>query len=572
VISASVAEVKRWVIIHPIEADIIVKVPATIQKLRGGYYTPEPIASFLADWAIQDSNTRILEPSCGDGNILDAAVETLLKLGVSKTAVSQLIQGVEIDKDEANKVISRFANKDICLSGQIHVGDFFNFCREQLLLQSKFDAVVGNPPFIRYQNFQEEHRWIAFQIMEHAGLRPTRLTNAWVPFVVASTLLVKENGGRIAMVIPAELLQVNYAAELRQFLADFYTRITLITFKKLVFESIQQEVVLLLGERNGNEHTGIRTIELNSIEELRHHEHPDFSLSHLKPMDHSREKWTQYFLENNEIHLLRQLRADKRLTKAKQVIDVDVGIVTGLNEFFVLTSQQAKDKGLTSFTQPIVTRSGHLQGIAFTYADLLANTDRQFPSRILTAPNVPVENLPEALKHYVAYGESRDFHKGYKCRIRDKWYVVPSVWTPDAFMLRQVHHYPKLILNETKATCTDTIHRVRFVAKLPPKSVVAAFHNSLTFAFAEVTGRSYGGGVLELEPNEAETLPLPLENVEKLDFDLINQLVIEGNIQEALNITDKILLIDGLGLSQREVALLRNVWCKLRDRRINRKH
>jgi adenine-specific DNA-methyltransferase len=110
------------------------------------------------------------------------------------------------------------------------------------------------------------------------------------------------------------------------------------------------------------------------------------------------------------------------------------------------------------------------------------------------------------------------------------------------------------------------------VAKLPPKSVVAAFHNSLTFAFAEVTGRSYGGGVLELEPNEAETLPLPLTNAEQLDFELINRLIIGDNIQEVLNITDKILLIEGLGLSQREVALLRNIWCKLRDRRINRKH
>jgi adenine-specific DNA-methyltransferase len=552
--------------------NITVKIPATLQKLRGGYYTPESIAYFLADWAIQDPNTRVLEPSCGDGNILDAATQVLLRHGVSKAAIPQLVQGIEINANEANKAILRLDNRGICLSKQIYVGDFFSFCREQLLLQTKFDAIVGNPPFIRYQNFQEEHRWIAFQIMEHAGLRPTRLTNAWVPFVVASTLLLKENGGRIAMVIPAELLQVNYASELRQFLANFYTRITLVTFKKLVFEGIQQEIVLLLGERNGNERTGIRTVELNSIDELGNHQHTDFSATTLKPMDHSREKWTQYFLDQNEIDLLRRLRADDRLTKAKQVIDVDVGVVTGLNDFFVLPYQQAKDKALTPYTQPIVTRSGHLQGIAFTTADLLANMDKQFPCRILTAPNVPFDKLPESLRQYIAYGESMDFHKGYKCRIRNKWYVVPSLWAPDAFMLRQVHHYPKIILNETKATCTDTIHRVRFVSRLPAKLVASAFHNSLTFAFAEVVGRSYGGGVLELEPNEAETLPLPLKNAEKLDFDLINRLIIEGNIHEVLNITDKILLIEGLGLNHQDVLLLRSIWCKLRDRRVNRKH
>ena len=51
------------------------------------------------------------------------------------------------------------------------------------------------------------------------------------------------------MVIPAELFQVNYAGETREFLARYFDRLTLITFQKLVFEEIQQEVILLLGEK-----------------------------------------------------------------------------------------------------------------------------------------------------------------------------------------------------------------------------------------------------------------------------------------------------------------------------------
>ena len=57
---------------------------------------------------------------------------------------------------------------------------------------------------------------MAFYSMERVGLRPNRLTNAWVPFLVAGTLLLSKTG-RLAMVIPAELLQVIYAAELRSF-------------------------------------------------------------------------------------------------------------------------------------------------------------------------------------------------------------------------------------------------------------------------------------------------------------------------------------------------------------------
>lgn len=139
-------------------------------------------------------------------------------------------------------------------------------------------------------------------------------------------------------------------------------------------------------------------------------------------------------------------------------------------------------------------------------------------------------------------------------------------------MLRQVHGYPKLILNQAKATCTDTIHRVRLREKANGKMIVAAFLNSLTFAFSEVTGRSYGGGVLELEPNEAERLLLPLNNAENLELDFIHEMLLSERIHDALNLTDKVLLVDGLGLSQREVKSLREIWRKLRDRRINRKH
>lgn len=548
------------------------KLPATTQKLRGGYYTPQVIAHFLADWAIDGPETTVLEPSFGDGNILQSIVDVLREKGTPDIKLQQAIHGVEIIEDEARKAKDRLGSMGLKSLKNLHVGDFFSYCQDQLMYQARFDAVIGNPPFIRYQHFQESQRTIAFQLMAQAGLRPTRLTNTWVPFLVTATLLLKEHGGRVAMVIPAELLQVNYAAELRQFLTDQYSKITLVTFRKLLFDGIQQEVVLFLGEKNGDDRTGIRTIELDSINDLPRYEHTTFSIDELKPMDHSKEKWTQYFLDHCEIELMRKLRNHSGITESRKVIDVDVGVVTGLNDFFILTESQATELGLIEYTKPIVTRSGHLQGINFDSSDLSGNVLKQLPTYILDAPNVPREKLPKTVKQYIAHGEENDYHTGYKCRIRDRWYIVPSVWTPQAFMLRQIHGYPKLILNQTDATCTDTIHRVRFVSSIPGRIITSAFINSLTFAFTEVVGRSYGGGVLELEPNEAEALPLPLKFAEQLDFETINDLVIQGKIEEALNITDRTLLVDGLGLSIEEVEQIRGIWRKLRDRRIYRKH
>jgi hypothetical protein len=104
------------------------------------------------------------------------------------------------------------------------------------------------------------------------------------------------------------------------------------------------------------------------------------------------------------------------------------------------------------------------------------------------------------------------------------------------------------------------------------KTVAAAFLNSLTFAFSEVIDRSYGGGVLELEPNEAERLPLPLIGANALDIDELDKLLRQGNISTVLDITNEVLLKKGMGLSSEETDKLRIIWQKLRDRRVNRNH
>lgn len=547
------------------------KPAATYQKLRGGYYTPKPIADFLARWAIQTPTTKVLEPSCGDGILLEAAVEALVACGAEKASAANLIQGIELDPQEAQKASERIqALSGSLFPAHISVGDFFAYCQTYLFENKLFDAIVGNPPFIRYQNFPENHRAMAFYLMQQAGLHPNRLTNSWVPFLVAATLLLKKTG-RLALVIPAELLQVNYAAELRYFLSKYYSYLTLITFKKLVFDGIQQEIVLLLGEKNGSEHTGIRTIELDGIDDLASYEYATFLGEKLKEMDHSTEKWTMYFLAEKELQLLRALKANSKLTIAGNVIGVDVGIVTGLNEFFVLTEQQVEKHSLMPYTQRLVGRSAHLPGILFSESDWLANVEKQSPAFLLNTPDEPLYRLPTELKEYVTSGEEKGLNQGYKCRIRNRWYVVPSIWIPHAFMLRQVHNYPKIILNDAAATCTDTIHRVQLRNGIPARTVTTAFLNSLTFAFSEVIGRSYGGGVLELEPNEAEKLPLPLIGADTLDVNELDRLLREGNIYAVLDITDEALLRKGIGLSIQETQMLRTIWQKLRDRRVNRK-
>ena len=152
--------------------------------------------------------------------------------------------------------------------------------------------------------------------------------------------------------------------------------------------------------------------------------------------------------------------------------------------------------------------------------------------------------LTKFAQRYILEGEKQEIHKGFKCRIRHPWYVVPSVWTPDAFLFRQIYLHPRMSLNETKASTTDTIHRMRLKKNTIGQTLTICFHNSVTFAFAEVLGRSYGGGVpIELEPNEAEELPIPYFNCKsKILHEIDTATRDEVQPEQILEITDKLLL------------------------------
>lgn len=541
------------------------------KKLRGGYYTPKRITDFISDWAINDKQDSVLEPSCGDGAFIESMIDRFSILGTNKTDIPKNIHGIEFLKEEADKAASKYKKFDIDLKvNSILTGDFFEYCINNLMGKIYFNSVIGNPPFIRYQDFPEKQRNLAFDLMNRAGLKPTKLTNTWIPFLVASTLLLKEKG-KLGMVIPAELFQVNYAAETRLFLSKSFSSINIITFRKLVFDGIQQEIVLLLAEKNGKKMHGINVIELNDIDELL-----NFNLSTHKvnpiQLNHSTEKWTQYYLNNEELNLLRRLKDDQTIPVTGDYMNVDVGVVTGQNKFFVVSKNDVDKYKINSYVKKIVGRSNHLKGIMISNDEMDDLAQMQNPMFLLDAPNVDYEKLPINVKNYVNYGEQSGYNLGYKCRIRKRWWLVPKPWQPDAFMLRQVNGYPKLILNKCNATATDTLHRVKFTNGIKGEILTTAFLNSLTFAVAEVTGRSYGGGVLTFEPSEAERLPLPLKFADEIDHTEIDRLIRSGQIERILDMNDNILLKKGLNLTDNELRMLRNIWIKLRDRRINRKH
>jgi len=527
---------------------------ASAEKLRGGFYTPAPIAEFILRWGINGSSDfDILEPSCGDGVFL----EEIRKHNLSYKSIT----AIEFDPEEAEK-----SDKIDLESKKVICSDFHTYCNSTL---QRFDLIVGNPPYIRYQFFNRQQQIEANDIFIKAGLKYSKLTNAWVSFVVGSSLLLKETG-KIGFVLPAEILQVSFAKQLRTFISQFYNKINIISFEKLVFPHIQQEVVLLLCEKNKSNEHNIEHIELRDAKEL---ETLDFGRlkSPKKKIDFKSNKWTFYFLEQNEIDFLENIGKRRKIQTLEKFARVEVGITTGSNEFFTVPLSTIEEYGLHDYAKPMVGRSVQVNSVIFNEEDWNKNKNSKARAHLLVLPNSENLNPKNGAVKYIAYGESLGIHQGYKTGIRDDWFVVPSLKISEALFIRRNNLYPRLIINEAKAYTTDTMHRVFLRPNIDIKALTASYYNSLSLAFTEVSGRSHGGGVLELMPNEAENILLPYhqENVSLLSQ--IDELIRnKTDIEDVLKITNQVILKAHYNFSDEEIDLSHNIWKKLSFRRLNR--
>lgn len=537
------------------------KKDSTEQKLRGAYYTPLQLVNAMVELFAAENIDKVLEPSCGDGVFLDSMREKQLLKKVSA------FTAVELDAIESKKVKDKYKSEK---NVKVINDDFFNFY-DQNVANTQYDLIVGNPPYIRYQYLTESQRKSLSAILTSHGMKANKLINAWVGFLVACTQMLNDTG-RIAFVIPAEILQVAYAEDLRLFLSNQFSRITLITFEKLIFPEIEQEVLVFIGEKGGEE-KGIRIIEMNDLN--------GFSSLNLhsngyQKMQHVKEKWTKYFTSSEEIEIIQQIKKDIRFSPFSEFGTINVGVTTGNNEYFSIDKDTCEKYKLADVTLPLIGRSSHAHGIYFTESDWIKNVDANKKARLVVFPSKPLEKYPRQHREYIGIGEENEVNLGYKCSIRKQWYVVPSIWIPDAFFLRRNNLYPKFVLNNCGAISTDTMHRMKLNEGVDADILLLSYYNSISFAFTEICGRSYGGGVLEILPGEMGNIMLPVikdfpANKKKDLLKKIDAVVREnGDIESALDLVDEAVLVEHLGLDRELCISCRAIWKKLQRRRLGR--
>jgi adenine-specific DNA methylase len=546
------------------------------RKRLGAFYSPETLVGPITSWAIRSISDRVLDPSCGDGVFLAASAQRLHALGAGVEAIGQQLAGFDINPRAVAKTRETLS---IALGGsppQIELEDFFSTrSPDQLSPIRLVDALIGNPPYIRYQQFSGKMRAAALQRAAEAGVVLPQLVSSWAPFVAHALSFLRPEG-RLALILPAELAHAKYADPVRHQLLRCFRDVTVVSFDTAVFPRAQVEVVVLLADGfRANGDGLLRLLKVNGHEDLQ-------ALNQLVAKSHpfnigqQPRKWLRGFEATAGSRCLDDLAAGGKLVPLSAVGKANIGFVSGANEFFVLTAEEVAQRKLPSSSlRPSIIRARQMPGCVLTKREL--STLRERGDRSLLW--LPHKKLTASERSYVEHGKRMRVHRRYKCRTRDPWYVVPGVRIPEALLTYMSDGGPRLCLNSANVVASNTLLAIqlRLRSAALREAVVAAFYNSATLLSCELVGRSYGGGVLKLEPREADTVLIPapgllapyVADLRQALTDLDRCLRAERGrgLQGVIDIIDRIVLQDVMGVERSKIRELQDTRRDLIGRR-----
>jgi adenine-specific DNA-methyltransferase len=544
-----------------------------LRRARGAFFTPEPIAAHLARWAVRnDPHATVLDPTCGEAVFLLAAGRELRQAGCQTSDLDRHLYGVDLHI-ESLATATRALEAD-GLDAHLVAEDFFAIATpDQLGAPLPYvDAVIGNPPFVRYQQHIGTVRRRSLSAALHQGVRLNGLASSWAALLVHACGFLKPDG-RLAMVLPAELLSVGYAEPIRAWLKRRFEKVHLVMFEQLQFEDALEKVVLVLAEGSG----GCDAFSLYHVEDaedlLSVGPYLNWSVTPA-----AEGKWTDMLLPHRQRQLFKRVAAEN-FVPLSQYGTTELGIVTGANAFFALSESTRLRYGLQEDQLVRISPPGtrHLRGTTFSQKQW--QTLREADDRVWLLRPDPTDSRA-GLRAYIATGEAQGVHEAYKCQIREPWWRAPFVPAPDLFFTYMSHRYPRLIGNAAGVTFLNSMHGVRLTqgtSTLAKAALPLVCLNSVTMVGAELFGRSYGGGVLKMEPREAGVLPMPSPRLLERAWkelkphkDVLERQLKAGTWASVVKRVDAAVLGTAAGLTESEIASLLDAARSLRVRRVGR--
>ncbi|CEI47062.1 M.AcuI [Propionibacterium freudenreichii] len=529
-------------------------------KLRGGFYSPDVLVDLCIKRSVEllggRTGIRVLEPAAGDGAFLR---------GIKRSPLAGLVErleAVEIIDHEAHK--SAVALDDLGVSGEVFNQNILRWSQGR---EANFDLVLANPPYVRFQFISDADKQLAKTISAELGTAGSSVSNLWIPVFLLSIAKLRV-GGVFSIILPTEFLTGISAGAVRNWLLDNTTDLTIDLFKPGSFPSVLQEVLILTGRAAAHVADSTATISF--------FDHNGGTRSWKHSVRRGTGTWTNYLLTPDQNSAMEAARSIIGIQPLSRVARFSVSTVTGANAYFCVDDQIVEDYHLREWAMPLLPRSRNAEGLVFAKKEHqdLVNTGQVAWLLSFSADKPSPESLLRPRK-FLARGVAQQIDQRFKCRVRTPWYRVPVVPTGALLLSKRSNRFPRVIANHAEVVTTDTIYRGQIVAgaTVTADAFTASFHNSLTMLSAEIEGRSFGGGVLELVPSEVNRLLVPVVPGAEAELPRLDKIARTSRDPEALiEATDAMLARILPALDGSTLADLGDARRTLMDRRLQRTH
>ena len=524
---------------------------ANRRRLLGAYYTPKDLAEVLTRWALTPDPGTVLDPSFGGCVFLEAAAEFLAKGGIDNPG--KLIFGVDVDPSCLKFFRSNnYLNHQNCI-----IRDFLELLPVDIP-GAPFQAVVGNPPYVRRHWLKRATFEAARISTAKSGISLPRTASSWAYFLIHAMNFVAVDG-RLAMLVPEAILQTDYSSTVRKVLATHFNHVDLVYIRDRVFVDTNEPVVVVAASGYGTSGS-LRVEAVECVREL------DRVLNDsVRKIPKPRTTTSNARLVNSKvIEILNELAQQECVKKLADVATVEIGFVTGSNNHFIRNRQELEHLQVPrTGWLPVIPRTRWLAGLDFTEEDIQEYIDKDFRC-YLVFPE-PCQEQHQGFKNWIEEGIRSEVHNRVKCSVRAPWFRVKLSPVPNAFATCTRSGSPLLVLNRTSYRCSNALHAVRWHSNggFMPEAASVSFLTSAVSVWAELHGRRYGGGVLKMEPSTLKRVPLPIVRAAGTNFEELNELMRQGREAEARKLADNLVLYDGLGLSKRDIQLMQQAGDEL---------
>jgi adenine-specific DNA-methyltransferase len=506
-------------------------VPQEARRRLGQFRTPMYIAKFMADWAVQHGNDRVLDPGIGAG-VLTAAmydakhaadgqahVDDMWGVDLSELAVVMSSTALKLTNGEGSPNFIQDNFMDTLAEGQPQRID-----QQNPEILAKVDAVVSNPPYSRSHELNSDEKSRINRIAAaEASMKISQKAPMYHYFFVHAAQFLDDNG-RMAFVTPARFLETNYGITLRTFLLNHFDihGMILLDGDIPVFEDADTDPCITFLEKNDSGESDCTTTFVQAgewpdagrlFDAVAGDAQGETSYGFVNQVDQqelvAEFNWTEYVDPES-------VAAIPGLTSFREIADIKRGIATGMNDYFCLTQDEVDEWDLDEkYLVPLIRRT---QGVVDydlrEYEDWrqwLRNGNEAWLLYCYNENGEPITDTDDpALQDYLEHGKDIGAANSYLAQNRSPWYVVDQRDSASILVTYMSKDGFRFIHNKAGVVSLNNLHNVFLdgYEDWQVEALLAYLNSSVANEIAKRSGRTYSRGLHKIEPDELKDIPV----------------------------------------------------------------